>query len=68
VQPSNTSEIGQLARELYTSKDATLINAPSFQKTLFYMLEIGFLKLQRDFSFAAMCKLKNFQSYSSLLT
>ncbi|CAB3360615.1 Hypothetical predicted protein [Cloeon dipterum] len=53
VQPSNPSDLGKLCRTLYEWKDATLITVPDARQTLLHMLQIGFLKVKRDFIFVA---------------
>ncbi|XP_065341445.1 uncharacterized protein LOC135940474 [Cloeon dipterum] len=53
VQPSNLTDLGKLCRTLYESKDATLITEPDARQTLLHMLQIGFLKVKRDFIFVA---------------
>lgn len=54
LHPNNKTEVGRLAQELYQTKDATLITVPSVDDTVLYLLEIGFLKVQRDLQFIAL--------------
>jgi hypothetical protein len=59
LHPNNKTEVGRLAQELFQTKDATLITVPSIEETVFYLLEIGFLKVQRDLQFIALSELNH---------
>ncbi|XP_059479597.1 uncharacterized protein LOC132199119 [Neocloeon triangulifer] len=53
IQSCNNSDLGKICVGLFKSKDATLISVPTPKQTLTYMMQIGLLKVKRDFLFIA---------------